>query len=95
MTEGATEPPIILVIEDNPITRKMVRVALASEGYAVLEAPDGATALQLAAGHHLDLVLQDLLLPDMDGFDLVGRLRALPGARPGRSTPSWPARPRW
>jgi PAS domain S-box-containing protein len=73
-------PPTILVVEDNPITRKMVRVALAAEGYSILEAPDGRTALDLAAAHAPDLILQDLLLPDMDGFELVGRLRALPGA---------------
>jgi PAS domain S-box-containing protein len=70
---------VILVIEDNPITRKMFRVTLATEGYTVLEAPDGQTALDLMAVHAPDLILQDLLLPDLDGFDLVRRLRALPG----------------
>lgn len=69
----------ILVIEDNPITRKMVRVALHSDGYAVLEAPDGRTALDLMARQTPDLILHDLLLPDMDTFDLVQQLRALPG----------------
>ncbi len=72
--------PTILVVEDNAITRKMVRVALATEGYTVLEAPDGQTALELAAKAAPDLILQDLLLPDVDGFDLVGKLRALPAA---------------
>ncbi len=71
----------ILVVEDNPITRKMVRVTLETEGYAVLEAPDGRTALELAAREKPVLVLQDLLLPDMDGFDLVARLRALPATQ--------------
>jgi PAS domain S-box-containing protein len=69
----------ILVVEDNPITRKMLRVALAAEGYRVLEASDGQTALALMAAHAPDLVLQDLLLPDMDGFGLVEQLRAVPG----------------
>lgn len=72
--------PTILVVEDNATTRKEVRVALTAEGYAVLEAPDGRTALELMARAAPDLVLQDLLLPDMDGFDLVGQLRALPGS---------------
>ena len=71
--------PSILVIEDNPITRKMVRVALTAEGYALLEAPDGRSALKLAGRQFPDLILQDLLLPDVDGFDLVRQLRALPG----------------
>src|SRR5262249_12993395 len=69
----------ILVIEDNPITRKMVRVALTAEGYTALEAPDGRSALALMARQVPDLVLQDLLLPDVDGFDLVKQLRALRG----------------
>lgn len=72
-------PATILVVEDNAITRKMVRVALAAEGYTVLEAPDGRTALELMATTPPDLVLQDLRLPDVDGFELVGRLRAVPG----------------
>jgi PAS domain S-box-containing protein len=69
----------ILVVEDNSITRKMVRVALAAEGYEVVLAGDGATAIEAARASMPDLVLQDLVLPDMDGFTLVGRLRALPG----------------
>ncbi len=71
--------PTILVVEDNEITRKVMRVALAGEGYTVLEAPDGRTAIELTAKAAPDLILQDILLPDTDGFDLVRELRALPG----------------
>lgn len=70
----------ILVVEDNPITRKMLRVALQSDGYTVLEATDGRTAVEVMTRHSPDLVLQDLLLPDLDGFELVKQLRGLPGA---------------
>jgi PAS domain S-box-containing protein len=69
----------ILVVEDNPTTRKMLRLALVTEGYAVMEAPDGRAALLAAANTPPDLVLQDLILPDMDGLELLRRLRALPG----------------
>jgi diguanylate cyclase (GGDEF)-like protein len=69
----------ILVIEDNSISRKMVRVALEAEDYAVIEAADGKTSLALMTEQMPDLVLQDLLLPDVNGFDLVTQLRALPG----------------
>ncbi|MGH7537448.1 MAG: response regulator, partial [Gemmatimonadales bacterium] len=69
----------ILVVEDNPITRKMVVVALTAHGYRVLEAPDGGTAVDLMERHAPDLVLQDLVLPDTRGFELLQRLRALPG----------------
>jgi len=73
------KPPSVLVVEDNVISRKMTRVSLQAAGYRVLEAPDARTALALAAAEPPDLILQDLLLPDMDGFALVRRLRALPG----------------
>jgi two-component system KDP operon response regulator KdpE len=68
----------ILVIDDNAIARKAIRLALEGEGYSVLEAPDGRTALELPERHSPDLVLQDLFLPDMDGFELLARLRRLP-----------------
>ena len=68
----------ILIIEDNAISRKMVRVALEAEHYNVIEAGDGKTSLALMTEHRPDLVLQDLLLPDVNGFDLVKLLRALP-----------------
>ncbi len=72
-------PANILVIEDNPITRKMLRVTLEAEGYSVIDVPDGRSALASAREHVPDLVLHDLILPDMDGFQLVRELRATPG----------------
>ena len=73
--------PTILLIEDNPITRKMMRFALVSGGFEVLEAGDGRTALELAARERIDLVIQDYVLPDMDGLQLLEKLRALPAGR--------------
>ena len=73
----AGEP--ILVVEDNPITRKMICFALAAERYDVLEAGDGKTALELASRRPPALIVQDYVLPDMDGLRLVEGLRALPG----------------
>ncbi len=71
-------PRTILVVEDNVLTRKMVRITLEKRGYCVLEAPDGQTALVLFTSEHPALVLQDLHLPDIDGSDLIARLRQLP-----------------
>ncbi|MGZ5258996.1 MAG: response regulator [Burkholderiales bacterium] len=71
--------PTILVIEDNPTARKMLCLALATEGYGVVEAADARAALAVADRTLPDLVLQDLILPDMDGLELLRRLRALPG----------------
>lgn len=73
--------PRILLVEDNPITRKLVRFALQPERLELIEAEDGETALRSAGERRPDLILQDLLLPDMDGFELVQRLRHLPGAQ--------------
>jgi PAS domain S-box-containing protein len=76
-----TTPARILVVDDNAITRKMLRVLLESEGHQVVEAADGAAALEAASQQTPDLVLLDIVLPDIDGVILVGRLRALPGAQ--------------
>ncbi|MBX3157830.1 MAG: response regulator [Deltaproteobacteria bacterium] len=70
----------ILVVDDNSATRRMVRMALQCHGHAVLEAPDGATARELMAREQPRVVLQDLMLPDADGFALVGELRGLAGS---------------
>ncbi|MEO8181749.1 MAG: response regulator [Deltaproteobacteria bacterium] len=73
-----SQPPI-LVVEDNPLTRKMLRITLESEGYRVVEAADGRTALAALAQEKPALVLQDLILPDMNGFELLRQLRQLGG----------------
>jgi len=69
----------IMVVDDNSATRRMVKNALVRNGHQVLEAPDGRTARELMAREHPRVVLQDLMLPDADGFELVGELRALAG----------------
>lgn len=69
----------ILVVEDNPLTRKMLRLTLESDGYEVIEAVDGRAALAAAERDGPALVLQDLILPDMNGFELVRQLRQLTG----------------
>ncbi len=68
----------ILVVEDNALTRKMVRITLEKRDFRVLEAATGQAALALFTSEHPALVLQDLHLPDIDGSDLITRLRQLP-----------------
>ncbi|BAP44662.1 response regulator [Pseudomonas sp. 21LCFQ010] len=65
----------ILVIDDEPQIRKFLRISLASQGYKVLEAGDGAEGLNQAALNRPDLVVLDLGLPDMDGQQLLVELR--------------------
>jgi len=64
----------ILVVDDEPPIRKLLRMGLASQGYEVLEAPNGKAALDLLARKPA-LVILDLGLPDVDGLDLLGRIR--------------------
>jgi len=68
----------ILLVEDNPITRKLVRFTLETQGLSVIDAADGARAIEAFAQHPIALVLQDLCLPDMSGFELITHLRDLP-----------------
>jgi len=65
----------VLVVEDDPGIARAVRMNLAARQYDVDVAPDGATALELAATHKPDLVILDLGLPDMDGAEVIHRLR--------------------
>jgi two-component system, cell cycle sensor histidine kinase and response regulator CckA len=78
-------PGSILFVEDNPITRKMLRIALEMEGFHVWDAADGGSALDLAAAHPPDLVIVDYVLPDVDGLTLLEKIRC------ARAAPNLPA----
>ena len=67
--------PLILLVEDEPQMRRFLRVALEGGGYRYLEAPTGQEGLNLAIQHRPDVILLDLGLPDMDGLELMTRLR--------------------
>jgi two-component system, OmpR family, KDP operon response regulator KdpE len=64
----------ILVVDDEPPIRKLLRMGLGAHGYEVLEAPNGRTALELL-GRDPALVILDLGLADIDGLELLGRIR--------------------
>jgi two-component system KDP operon response regulator KdpE len=71
-----TAAPIkVLVIDDEPPIRKLLRMGLATQGYQILEAPNGKTALELLA-EKPDLVILDLGLPDIQGHELLTMIRA-------------------
>lgn len=67
--------PLILLVEDEPQMRRFLRVSLEGSGYRYLEAGTGQEGLTLAAQHRPDAILLDLGLPDMDGLQVVARLR--------------------
>ena len=68
----------ILVVDDNPASRELVRAILKGSGAQVLEACDGEEALRIVALACPDLVLLDLDLPGLDGFAVLRRLRQDP-----------------
>ena len=67
--------PRVLVVDDEPAMRRFLRASLNAAGCVVEEAGSGAEALRLAASHPPDAVLLDLGLPDLDGVEVVRRLR--------------------
>ena len=65
-----------VVVEDDPQIRRFLRATLPAHGYRVLEAESGSDGLTQASTRTPDVILLDLGLPDMDGLDVVTRLRA-------------------
>lgn len=70
--------PRILVAEDNPVNLELIRQLLEEEGCELLAAADGEEAIRLALEHRPDLILMDLSLPRVDGWEATRRLRADP-----------------
>jgi len=67
---------LVLIVEDNEKNMKLFRDVLQASGYRLLEATTGEQAMALAADHQPNLVLMDIQLPDIDGVEALGRLRA-------------------
>src|SRR5689334_13742789 len=68
----------ILILEDRPLDRKFLATLLRTAGHVVLEAGDGAEGLTIAEHEVPDLVISDLLMPTVDGYEFVRRMRAIP-----------------
>ncbi|HET7143164.1 MAG TPA: response regulator [Anaerolineales bacterium] len=65
----------ILYIEDNPDNMMLVKRALEAHGYILLEAPNGLTGVNMAETEEVDLILLDINLPDIDGYEVARRIR--------------------
>lgn len=68
-------PPKILIVEDEKSLRQVLKEKLEKEGFDILEAPDGKEGLKLALEKNPDLILLDIMMPIMDGFEMAQKLR--------------------
>jgi CheY-like chemotaxis protein len=68
----------VLVAEDDAITRMLVKLLLERDGYTVLEAANGRQAVEIAVREHPSLVVMDLNMPEMNGYDAIAHLRRVP-----------------
>ncbi len=74
MTAGTAQLHF-LVVDDEPAIRRFLRTSLTAEGYQVTEAADGNAALEMLRRNPTDVLVLDLGLPDLDGFEVIRRLR--------------------
>lgn len=72
----AGESGSVLIIEDDPMNRDILERHLTRQGYQVLQAKGGRQALEMLAAARVDVVLLDLLMPEMDGYEILGRLKS-------------------
>ncbi len=70
--------PAVLVIEDDPRSVKLMELVLSSQGYQAVVARNGEEGLAAAKSRPFDVILLDLMLPEVDGFEVLRRLQADP-----------------
>jgi len=66
----------ILVVEDNPHNLELIKIVLEKDGFEVIKAEDGLRAIEEARLHHPDLIMMDMQLPGIDGYETTRRLKA-------------------
>ena len=71
----------ILIIEDDKMINSMYKTKLEQEGYVVLAAEDGASGLDMALQHKPDLIMLDVIMPQLDGFSVLQQLRESLGVK--------------
>ena len=73
---NAESPPVLLIVDDDPTARQVAQAILSPEEYAFRHAAGGETALSMIAEDEPDLVLLDVMMPGIDGFEVCRRIRA-------------------
>lgn len=79
--DSSQQPATVLIVDDDASNCKLLETLLHAEGYATIVARNGKQALALATAENPDLILLDVMMPDMDGFETVQRLKAAPQTR--------------
>jgi two-component system KDP operon response regulator KdpE len=69
--------PLILIVDDEKSIRSFLKVSIETQGYKCIDAENGKTALMLAVSHNPDILILDLGLPDMDGIEVIKKLREI------------------
>lgn len=73
-----SKPPVVLIVDDEATSRKMLRGVMRIINANVVQAPDGNTALDVLSQEHVDLILLDIQMEEMDGFELCTHIRRDP-----------------
>lgn len=76
--EGSAMQRTIMIVDDSPSMRMLLKAALGDLGYAVIAAEDGCVALDELSRIEPDLIITDINMPNLDGFGLIERLRTMP-----------------
>jgi two-component system, cell cycle response regulator DivK len=71
------EKGTILYVEDNPDNRNLMRRVLGVEGYSIVDAVNADQAIEKLEGNNIDLILMDINMPDMDGYTLTSKIKAI------------------
>ena len=79
---GRSEGPLVLVVDDDPVLREFMRVNLTMEGYSVREAASAEEALEAIEGSAPELVLLDVVMPGVDGWQMLQRMQERHGSIP-------------
>ena len=78
---ASDSPPRILIVDDDRHNRLLLEVMLAPDGYSIVSAPTGAEALVMIAQQPPDLILLDVMMPGMDGYQVVARIKSNPATK--------------